>query len=102
MDVRANRVGDYQVTIHAIQAVKKPARKIAYKDSPWTFTCTDNLTTNEQGNTIAHELGHAFGNLDDIETCGIDDDNIMSYYNNLWGWELRKGQWDTTQAYHNP
>lgn len=68
----------------------------------YVFVETDGRTGNTLKNLIAHELGHAFGNLDDIETCGVDDDNIMSYCNDLEGYKLRKAQWDTTQTLHNP
>ncbi len=43
---------------------------------------------------IAHELGHAFGYLDNIEEQGVDDENLMSFHRNrCTDWKLRTGDW---------
>jgi hypothetical protein len=90
---------DYDYNVFVVKDFDGLALGITKNKQRYIFVRTQGQTAAELKNTIAHELGHAFGDLDDIP-LGVDDDNLMSEYY-LCPWRLRKDQWDTTQNYHN-
>ena len=71
---------------------------LAPKNYRWVF-----VEKSAGFHTIAHELGHAFGNLDDLVAIGheyADPENLMSYanYPGFSHEKLRKQQWDTVHV----
>ncbi len=97
--INAANDGTYDYIVFVVKDISVASRGFTKINNRYAFVATDGQTGSGLKRTIAHELGHAFGNLGNI-TSG-DDDNLMSASGPANPKCLRKGQCDTVQAHQN-